>query len=357
MNTTQKETSIKDQINNLLKSQPNDTGIKACLFNLIVYTQDKRRTHYFEKIVNTITSQFPCRIIFIQGNPTSKDNSLNIQITTEKSQDERNIVCDKILIEASGQDINRVYFLLFPLFVPDLPIYLLWGQDPTKEYTVLPHLQHFATRLIFDSETTDDLQQFSRDMLNRMNSSSIQIVDLNWARIAGWREILAHIFDSPERINLLETATTIKMVYNNQLSEFFLRPDTQVIYFQAWLASQLGWKFLRAEKSDKTQILHYQSDHLSHKIFLEARNDSNFETEEILEMDITGENYECHLKRPSGEQIIVQASNQYQCELPFTLNMPTLRSARSFMQEIFYQKASDQYLSMLKVISLVYWGS
>jgi glucose-6-phosphate dehydrogenase assembly protein OpcA len=347
---------IQTELNRLLKSQPNCDGTKACLFNLIVYTHEPRRTSYFKQVVKMIMSQFPCRIIFIQGNPFSKDNGLKVQISTEKSQDERGIICDQIFIEASGQDINRVYFLLFPLFVPDLPIYLLWGQDPTTEYTILPHLQHFTTRLIFDSEATENLQQFSRDMLNRMTFPHIQIVDMNWTRIGGWREVLAQTFDSPERFEQFATANVIKIIYNNRMTDLFFHLETQAIYLQAWLASCFGWQFERAEKSDHTQILYYQKSQTPYQIQLIPKIDPNFESEEILEIEVMGKDYECHLKRISTDQIKVQASNQFQCALPFTLFMPTLRSGRSFMQEIFYQKPSDQYISILKLISLVNWS-
>ncbi len=348
-------TNIQAEISRLLKSQPNNDGAKACLFNLIVYTHEPRRTQYFKGLVKMIMSRFPCRVIFIQGDPSSKTNELKVQVSTEKSQDERGIVCEQIFIEASGQDINRVYFLLFPLFVPDLPIYLLWGQDPTTEYTILPHLQYFATRLIFDSETTEDLQQFSRDMLNRLNSSPIQIVDMNWARIGGWREVLAHIFDSPERFAQLTEATQIEIIYNNRPSEFFSHPETQAIYLQAWLASRLGWQFKHAEKEGHFQVLYYQSGQMTHQIRLIPKVDLEFESESLLGINIAGGDYESHLNRIKSDQVQVHSSNQYQCAVPFVLLMPTLRSGRSFMQEIFYQKVSHQYISMLRLISLINW--
>ena len=339
-----------------LGNQPYSEGNKACLFNLIVYTHESRRTQYFKQVVKMIMSQFPCRIFFIQGNPSSKENYLRVQVSTEKSQDERGIICDQVFIEAAGQDINRVYFLLLPLLVPDLPVYLFWGQDPTTEYSILPHLQHFATRLIFDPEATEDLQQFSRDMLNRMSSTSIQIVDMNWARIGGWREVLAQTFDSPERFELLATANVIQMTYNDRPSDLFFHPETQAIYLQAWLASRLGWQFQRAEKKNHSQILYYQSSQTIRQIHLNPKTDPSFESEEILGLGIEGSDYECHLKRISSDQVEVRASNQFQCALPFSLLMPTLRSGRSFMQGIFYQKITDQYIPMLKLISLVRWS-
>lgn len=359
METKQNNSASHNQteLNQLLKAQMNWEGARACLFNLIVYTDEPRRTAYFTEMVKLVKTQFPCRIIFITGNPSTKEHYFRVHTLTEKNPDGSGFVCDQIFIEAAGHDINRVYFLLLPLFVPDLPIYLLWGQDPTTEYTILPHLEHFATRLIFDAETTEDLQQFSRDMLNRMASSSIQIIDMNWARIGGWREVLAQIYDSPERLEQLSTTQNLELNYNDCPSEFFTHPETQAIYLQAWLASRLEWHFVRAEKENHSQILYYQSAKKTHRIQLTPTNDPNFETEEILGMEVQGDHgYECHIKRINIEQVRVQASNQFQCELPFLLLMPTLRSGRSFMQEIFYQKMSHQYEPMLKLISLVKWS-
>jgi glucose-6-phosphate dehydrogenase assembly protein OpcA len=348
-------TNIQSELSQILKPRTNCEG--ACLFNLIVYTQEPRRTAYFTEMAKMIRTQFPCRIIFIIANPSTKESYFRVNSACEKKSDGNGFLCDQIFIEAAGQDIQRVYFLLFPLFVPDLPIYLLWGQDPTTEYTILPHLEHFATRLIFDAETTDDLQQFSRDMLNRLNSSSIQIVDMNWARIGGWREVLAQIFDSPERFDQLTHANSIQLFYNDAPSELFTHPNTQALYLQAWLASRLKWKFLKVEKENGSQIIYYQNSDQSHLIRLTPMTDSKFEAEEILALEVQGDDgYECHIKRTSPEQVKVQASNQCQCELPFLLLMPTLRSGRSFMQEIFYQKMSDQYESILHLISLTRWS-
>jgi len=233
-----------------LKGSANEDGSRSCLFNLIVYTHEPRRTAYFEGIVKIIKTQFPCRIISITGNPQAKESYFRVKMTTEKNSDGTGFACDHIYIDATGQDLNRVYFLLMPLFVPDLPIYLLWGQDPTTEYTILPHLEYFATRLIFDAETTEDLHQFSREMLNRMATSSIQVIDMNWARIGGWKEVLAEVCDSQERLDQLAKASSITLKYNNKPSDLFTHPETQAIYLQAWLAACLNWCYVNAEKND-----------------------------------------------------------------------------------------------------------
>ena len=357
MGIDQKQTTdIKTELNRLLKSQAGKDHSNACLFNLIIYTDEPKRTEYFKNVVKMIISQFPCRIILIQANLSSSVNHFQVTVTKEIGGDEGGFVCDQISIEAAGQDINRIYFLLLPLFVPDLPIYLIWGQDPTKENTILPHLQNFATRLIFDSEATEDLQMFSWDIQNRIESTSMQIVDMNWARIGGWRDVIGQIFDSPERVQQLKTAKLIKIFYNNRPSNLLLHPGTQAIYLQAWLSSRLKWQFQKAEKDNGSQVIFYEYDKSIREIHLIPKTDLNYDSEEIIEIYGEGTDYNCQIKRIEVDQVQVKTSNQYQCLLPFTLLMPTLRTGRSFMQEIFYQKISGHYAEMLKSISLFKWS-
>lgn len=354
-NTQQSDT--KTALNLILKGPASCEGSRACLFNLIVYTHEPRRTTYFKKVVEMIKTQFPCRIIFITGNPLSKENYFNVKSSVEKNSDGSGFACEQIEIEAAGSDLNRVYFLLMPLFVPDLPIYLLWGQDPTTESTILPHLEYFATRLIFDAETTADLQQFSKAMSNRINTSPIQIVDMNWARIGGWREVFGDVYDSKERFEQLAVAKNIEVKFNNLPGKLFEHPETQAVYFQAWLASRLNWSFVKAEKQGNSQLIFYNNEQSnSCQISLTPIANQNFETEEIVEIEVFGDkDYACHMKRISPEQVKVQSSNQFECGLPFLLLMPTIRSGRSFMQDIFYQKTGDQYEKMLNLVSEVRW--
>ncbi|MBA2368278.1 MAG: 6-phosphogluconolactonase [Candidatus Protochlamydia sp.] len=329
-----------------------DLKNKACLFNLIIYTQETCRADYFKEMGRMIMEQFPCRIIFIQGDRSSKESYLRQKILTEPLKDSY----APILIEAAGDDLIKAPFLVLPLFVPDLPIYLLWGEDPTTENKILPHLQKFATRLIFDSECTEDLTLFSQHM-QEMLAASTEIVDMNWARIGGWRELIAQIFDSKERLKQLETASNIKIIYNNVHSPFFTHPDTQAIYLQGWLASRLGWEFLNSKKEKDHLKLYYQKDQKPVQIDLIGKSRPDLLPEEIIEIEGSNqETFVCQIIRKEKNQVIVHTSNQYQCELPFSLFLPTLRTGRSFMQEIFFQKVSGHYREMLSLISKIKWS-
>ena len=345
---------LKIDCNQVLKQQ--DLS-QPCLFNLIVYTQETHSIRYLQAMVEMILSQFPCRIIFIQEHLSDKGKETSELQMEMKQKKEKDFSCEQVFINVSEKEIDQVYFLLLPLLVPDLPIYVFWGQDPTTSHSLFPHLEKMATRLFFDSETTDDLQKFSQGLLSRLQNTSIQIVDMNWARITGWREVFAQVFDCVERLTQLETAQQIQIIYNNRPSELSFYPMIQAIYFQAWIASRLGWTFQKAEKRDHRDILTYRKNEQSHQIELIPQVDENFEAEEILEIKINGlDGYENQLKRTEADQVKVHAHNQSECELPFTLLMPSFRSARTFMQEIFFQQTHAHYPPLLNLMCAVKWS-
>lgn len=349
---------ILSELNNLSESSAAGGIGKACLFNLIVYTNDPKKTDYFKKVIKVVIEQFPSRIIFIEGNPSSKNNDLQVSISTEKGVAGKGLICEEIFIQASGSDLSKVPFLLLPLYVPDLPIYLLWGQDPTSETIILPHLLPIAKRLIFDSEATEDLQLFSQKLIEQTKLCCLDIVDLNWARIGGWRELLAQTFDSSERYDQLATSNAIDVIYNNVSNGQAFHPYTQAIYLQAWIATRLNWQFVSLKRNGDTFNLIYQNSNGKHEITLIPESHESFPSGNILCIDVSGpKDYDCHLMRTDTNQVKVSAHNQDQCELPFTLLMSPMTSGRNFTQDILYQKVSAQYKPMLKLISLAKWSS
>lgn len=344
--------NIEQELNRLWKSHFNTNKIKACLFNLVVYSNDSRRTNYFKELTRLIMEKFPCRIIFIQGNTHAKEAHLRIHVYTEGHTHHQGMLCDQIMIDATDAYLQRVPFLILPHLIPDLPIYLLWGQDPTQETLILPHLIKYANRLIFDSECTRNLHRFSQVMLQLMETTHLDIMDLNWARIGGWREILAQTFDSEDRIKQLNACHTIKIIYNNRSDPFFSHADTQALYLQAWLAAQLGWQYDRIERKSAKTLLYYHIESHPIHVILQPQTREDLPAEEIIAIELTGEeDYLCNLNRRVDGLVVVNCSTQYQCELPFNLILKNIRSSRTLMQEVFFQKPSEHYPHMLRLIS------
>ena len=122
------------------------------------------------------------------------------------SKGEFDVACDYIHIETSGSSHERIPFVVLPHILSDLPVYLVWAGDPSKDDPLCYQLEQFANRLIFDSESTDNLPRFAKSVLDQYEKSHCDVADLNWARIESWREMLSMAFYSDDKLKQIENA-------------------------------------------------------------------------------------------------------------------------------------------------------
>ncbi len=328
---------------------------RPCLFNFIVYTQEMRRIDYFQEVIQTVIEKLPCRIIFIQAQTQTSKDSIHTKVSTlSASKDEEGIQCDYIQINAEGSYVSRVPFVILPYIVPDIPIYLLWGQDPTFQNDILPHLEKYATRLIFDSECTDDLAQFSHRLLQKIQKLTCDVMDMNWARCQGWCQALGHAFDNPDRLDHLRHMKKIVLTYNLVPTSCFYHHQIQAIYLQAWLATQLHWKFRSVNSLDGITTYEYSLGRKIMTVELRHSTEETFAPGAILrcEIELEDDHHVDFERLPNHPiQIIARVSHRETCDLPYYLPLLTRNRGFTFVKELLYAPTSKHYLSMLHSIA------
>jgi glucose-6-phosphate dehydrogenase assembly protein OpcA len=209
--------------------------MRASLFNLIVVVPDSTRRPYVKTITDNVIKRFPCRVIFI----TIIDEIDSIKMHASATSEIEGVACDLIEIAAPSLLLHKIPFLILPHFLPDMPIYLLWAEAPSAHPELFNHLCKWASRLIYDSEVSDNLPLFCTSLLAKTGTR--EVADLNWARTESWRELIAATFYSPARLSSLRTAQKVEIQYNNFETPFFCHTKIQALYLQAWLTSCLSW--------------------------------------------------------------------------------------------------------------------
>lgn len=212
--------------------------MRASLFNLIVVAPDNARRDYVKTITDNVIKRFPCRVIFITIVDVLKEIKVHASAKAGIGGNEE-IACDMIEIAAPSSLLSKIPFLILPHFLPDLPIYLLWAENPTSHLELFNQLEKWASRLIYDSEVSDNLAEFCKTLLSQAKNR--EVADLNWARTENWRELLAATFYSPARIKSLQSAKKVEIHYNNFETPFFCHTKIQALYLQAWLTTCLNW--------------------------------------------------------------------------------------------------------------------
>ncbi|TXI40945.1 MAG: hypothetical protein E6Q59_02870 [Nitrosomonas sp.] len=333
-------------------------GFHAYLFNLVVFSPFKHRTPYLQRLVQSIADNFLSRVLFVEIDDTTPNSEPVIQFQSSALRKEPNITgYEEITFKVPKDQSEKVSFLLLPYLLPDLPVVMLWGQDPTTEHEILPQLIKFSNRLIFDSETAEDLARFSHRILTHADTTSTDLVDLNWARIKGWRDAFDEVFDCPARLEQLTLAKKISITYNSRQDEFFHHCTTQALYLQGWLSHQLGWKLRHLEPSKPTTRVVYFTG--SGEAIVELRGIVSDERTPgaILGVEIEGayENDFSLVEKSGTPQAMVHISSKETCELPFSVMISGPRLRYQFLKDLFYSRSSRHYLNTLRVLSHQDW--
>ena len=330
---------------------------RACLFNLIFFTYENPRKAYFQKVAHSVVEKFPSRILFITIDQTSQKEELITRVSMLFSgKTEYDVACDYIEVQASHSSQTRIPSLILTYILPDLPVYLIWGEDLGQKELLLQSLEPLANRIIFDSEATCNLSLFAKYCL-KQQSVHYDIADLNWARIESWRDILASVFSSEEKLERIQQTQTLHISYNAQQSTFFCHAKIQSLYLQAWLACQLKWEF-KSLKEEKGQIIcSYQTKTGAIQIFIAPVSHMHLPTGLIVSIEILLKDASSFLFYRDTEQqnhIIGQETTLKQCALPARYIFPKGGSGHSLVQEICRRGNSTHYLQVLNLLQNIH---
>lgn len=339
---------IESELQLIWEALAEQKKMRASLFNLIVFNRLSPRTDYVRNIVQNVVEKFPCRTLFISSDPNSSAPYLKTAVSVVVPQSgESTVACDQIDIGVAGSDIEKVPFVLLPHIVPDLPVYLLWTEDPSQDHYLFDPLVKLATRVIFDSESADSLLAFSQKLLNLHEQTKIDIADLNWARTLQWRGWIRSTFSSEERLSQLKKVSRLEITYNSRETESFCHLKIQAMYLLAWISSNLDWKFKQA---DKDLTFHFEKAEA--KIKSEHWNELGSGT--IISMNFTttdGTTFHAARIPELYHYLTIQITSPEKCDLPYRFIFGQTAIGHSLTEEICTKGTSSHYLKMLKKLN------
>jgi glucose-6-phosphate dehydrogenase assembly protein OpcA len=326
--------------------------MRASLFNLIVFNKLSSRTDYFRTIVQKIVDRFPCRVLFISHDPDPSKKYLKTAVSVIAPEGQSTIACDTIDIGVAGPEWERVFSLVLPHLIPDLPVNLLWAEDPSKNHPLFKSLADLSNRIIFDSESEDNLFEFSKTVLSLKEKKGLEVTDLNWARLEGWRDLLVSTFQAKEHMDDLKNIEEIKIVYNARETEFVCHLKIQSMYLLAYLSSRLSWKFKNAKAEKGTFRFGFEN---KIEAIIEP-TDWDLGSGTVIAIEIktkTGKCYSMARDPQAKHQAAIQIASTEYCDLPYRFMLGRTASGQSLVREIFQGGTSDFFLESLHQLLLL----
>ena len=345
---------IQSELTRIWDSHEGTNKTRASLFNLIFFTKKKARAEYIRAISQNVIEKFPSRVIFITEDADSKEDYLNTRVSVQSLENSSSdIACDFIQIDVAGKQEERVPFVILPHILPDLPVYVIWGENPANESPLFTQLQKLATRLIFDSESITSLSTFAQNLIHFDREMRVDVADLNWARMESWRDLLTSTFYSEERIAELRKSTKIQICYNAIESAIYCHTQIQSIYLQGWLATQLGWQLEKLDSQNGKVTLLYNRQGGTIEISLFPESHEALKPGTILSVDLETEDqhhfsFGRELKTPN--HVCMRFSSLEKCDMPLKYIFAKDESGQSLVKEICHRGTSKHYLNLLEQI-------
>lgn len=334
--------TIDTELTRIWDSLEGSNKIRASLFNLIFYTKKTPREQYIRTIANRVIEKFPSRVIFITSD--SKSDTITSKVSVQGAG-ETGTACDFIEINVSEKLEDRVPFVILPHILTDLPIYVIWADDPSNGTPLFTEIKQLSTRIIFDSEGTKDLSAFAQSLIQLEKRHQFDVGDLNWARTENWRKLLASTFYTQERLAELKQCDSIQIVYNDH--------EIQSLYLQGWIATQLKWKLKKLSREEKKITLTYERQGGSVEVTLYPEQHKNLGPGSILSIDLHTQDqnhfsFGRSLDMPN--QVNMRFSTLVQCNIPLQYLFAKEESGASLVKEICHKGTSSHFLDLLQQI-------
>ncbi|MDN3506311.1 MAG: glucose-6-phosphate dehydrogenase assembly protein OpcA [Simkaniaceae bacterium] len=343
---------IRSELIRLWETLESSNKVRASLFNLIFYTKKKLRAEYIREISQKVLEKFPSRVIFISSD--AEGDHLNTRVSVVPvNEKESDIACDFIQIDVAGTQAEKVPFVMLPHIVPDLPVYVIWAEDPQTPSPLFDEVKKLADRIIFDSEAISDLSTFAKNLLEIAETPQLNIADLNWARMESWRDLMASTFYTEKRLNLLRKTSKIQILYNAKESTYTCHTQIQALYLQGWLACQLGWSLTKANQENGKYTLTYAREGGEVEIHLYPEEHDNIKAGDIISVDLETEDqhhfsFGRNLDLP--HHISMRLSTLEKCDIPLKYIFAKDESGGSLVKEICHKGTSKHFLNLLKQI-------
>jgi glucose-6-phosphate dehydrogenase assembly protein OpcA len=254
--------TLEAELSALWRSAAEDPATKsavtrACALTLLVYVEDEEAALEVNGVVAEVTQQNPCRAIVMLVEPQGTPPGLSAWVSAHchlPVAGEKQVCSEQITLRAQGDAGHELTSVVLPLTVSGLPIYLWWRADHFSPPPYLDQVFRETEHMIIDSARVlpqgSALHEASAWM--EKYSGRVRLTDLNWARITPWRDLIAQCFDAPERRTYLDCLSEVRIEYEQESSRL-LTQRAQGLLLASWLATRLGWEFVKSEEQGEGQ--------------------------------------------------------------------------------------------------------
>lgn len=140
------------------------------------------------------------------------------------------LVCSEVVRLRGPADTEALPSMARSLMLPNLPLFVLWLDEPRFDGPIAKGILRGATRLVVDSTRFPAVLPALPALAG---DEPPYIADLSWTKITGWRDVVAQLFDPPAHRELLPSLREIRIAH-------VAGTDSQAVLLAGWLRSHVA---------------------------------------------------------------------------------------------------------------------
>ncbi|MDZ7304267.1 MAG: glucose-6-phosphate dehydrogenase assembly protein OpcA [candidate division KSB1 bacterium] len=220
------------------------SATRVCKLNLIVYSPHEGAYERAAGALADIGRIHPSRVIAVLAEREAEVDELATYVKAHCHQpapNEKQVCCEQITAVAKGSAVDKLWEIMAPLVLKELPVALWWQDDLPEDDALFEQLLKLSQRLIFDSADSHDVgNMLARARALSLNWQAGSCGDLNWQRLTQCRDLVAQFLESPEAVPWLKHIEKINLEVAMALEgdSHFAQP----FLFLGWLAGLLNWR-------------------------------------------------------------------------------------------------------------------
>lgn len=224
---------------------------RARMSNLVIFCDSEERAAEIGKELPAIVAAHPARVLLLIGEPEVEGSELIASARVwSASASRRPIYTEQLTLQARGDAVQRLPFVMRSLLVGDVPTNLWWAsaQPPPLAGGLFIDLAETAQQVIFDSAAWTEpemgfaalgiWQEQSQRTPGQLSWRSS--ADLNWRRLKPWRRVIAQALDPAVLRGALQSVNEVQI-------EQGVSGAAQALLLAGWLVSRLQVPVSRTE--------------------------------------------------------------------------------------------------------------
>ncbi len=230
---------------------------RACTRNLVSALTGPDVLEPVLDLLSQMVEQHPSRMILIVPDEGTPEPGMAASVKVAcPSPLVRPFCCEQIILHVRRDVWQHAHSGILPLLLPELPVNLWWQRPLDREDPLFVRLRDLADNLLVDSALSQVPEETIFTLSEVQEGFLWGAMDLSWARLTPWRELIAQMFDPMDRRPYL---WGIDHVIVTAVSAAV--GTAAALYLTGWLAGRLGWTPQnRWRTGARTRELHFSRD-------------------------------------------------------------------------------------------------